>query len=302
MGSRYLLVNLSHLRLRSAREIEGDYVSVLWQGRFYFSNTFSTRAAEQHSIVLNHNLVLPLPDPPTLTLLLQSWEKHMIVFQHEVDLNELRTRPATRKKLEVRQGEILEFTVHLLEPEEFQIAPDFRTDVAQHFLLIHSMTLHDEDKTPDRGPSFLAVRHEAGEIIVPVVNAVAMIALPSRLRFQHFKNGRLRATSREYSCEELAEGTAVRMVAGEDVGYDLEVNIFWGINLWRHRADRAMLLDAQELLLYEIEARLETGKEMVGAKLKVVCGTRSFELGGNFDSAGTTQRFPRIIYLVMKSE
>lgn len=178
-------------------------MSVLWQGRFYFANAFA-RTPAQHSVVLNHNLVLPLPDPPALALLLQAWQNHMIVFQHEVDLNELRTRAATRKKVEMRQGEILELTVHLLEPEEFQLAPAFRTDVAQHFLLIHSMTLHDEDKTPDRGPSYLAVCHDAGAIIVPVVNAVAMLALPSRLRFQHFKNGRLRATSREYSCEELA--------------------------------------------------------------------------------------------------
>lgn len=46
------------------------------------------------------------------------------------------------------------------------------------------------------------------------------------------------------------------MVAGEDIGYDLSVSALWGINFWRHRPDRAMLLDAQELLIYEIEARL----------------------------------------------
>lgn len=92
------------------------------------------------------------------------------------------------------------------------------------------------------------------------------------------------------------------MVVGEDIGYDLSVGVLWGINLWRHRPDRAMLLDAQELLIYEIEARLETGKEMMGAKLKITCGNRSYELGGDFDSAGSSQRFGRIIYLVMKSE
>ena len=101
------MVNLSALRLRSGREIEQEYLSVLWDGRFYFSSAYSTRQAENHSIALNHHLVLPLPDPPLLTLLLQSWQNHMIIFQHEVDLGELRTRPATRKKVEVRQGEIL---------------------------------------------------------------------------------------------------------------------------------------------------------------------------------------------------
>ena len=97
-------MNLSHLRLRSSREINADYISVLWEGRFYFTNVYSTRNAQQHSILINHSLVLPLNDPPCLALLLQTWQNHMIVFQHEVDLAELRTRPAVRKKVEVRQG------------------------------------------------------------------------------------------------------------------------------------------------------------------------------------------------------
>lgn len=190
------MVNLSALRLRSGREFDQEYLSVLWDGRFYFSSAYSTRQAENHSIALDHSLVLPLPDPPSLTLLLQAWQNHMIVFQHEVDLGELRTRPASRKKVEVRQGEILEFTVHLLEAEEFQLAEAYREDVAQHYLLLHSLSLHDNDKVPDHGPSYLVARHDAGEIILPVVNAVAIIPLPSRIRFQHFKNGKLKATSR----------------------------------------------------------------------------------------------------------
>jgi hypothetical protein len=66
------------------------------------------------------------------------------------------------------------------------------------------MTLHDEDKTVDHGPSFISVSHDAGKITVPVVNAVAMLSLPSKVSFTHFKNGKLRGTSRQYSCEELA--------------------------------------------------------------------------------------------------
>lgn len=91
------------------------------------------------------------------------------------------------------------------------------------------------------------------------------------------------------------------MIAGEDIGYDLEVGAFWGINLWRHRPERSMLLDAQEVLLYDIEARLDSNKEMAAAKLKVNCGTRSFELSGDFETS-TTMRFARIVYFVMKSE
>jgi hypothetical protein len=40
----------------------------------------------------------------SLSLSIQAWENHMIVFQHEVDMLELTTRIATRKKIEIRQG------------------------------------------------------------------------------------------------------------------------------------------------------------------------------------------------------
>lgn len=42
----------------------------------------------------------------------------MILFEHSIDISELNTRKATRKKIEVRQGEILEYSIHLLEEKE----------------------------------------------------------------------------------------------------------------------------------------------------------------------------------------
>jgi hypothetical protein len=39
----------------------------------------------------------------------------MVIFEQDVDLSELKSRHATRKKVELRQGEILDFTVHLLK-------------------------------------------------------------------------------------------------------------------------------------------------------------------------------------------
>ena len=58
MESRYLLINLSHLHLRSLREISDNYISIHWDDRFYFSNAYSTSDAVQYSITLNHNLIL----------------------------------------------------------------------------------------------------------------------------------------------------------------------------------------------------------------------------------------------------
>jgi hypothetical protein len=71
-------------------------------------------------------------------------------------------------------------------------------------------------------------------MVLPVVNAVAIISLPSKVKFKHYKNGKLRSTSRFYECQEVAENGRIRMVAGEDIGYDLEVTMLWGINLWHN--------------------------------------------------------------------
>lgn len=60
------------------------------------------------------------------------------------------------------------------------------------------MTLNDYDKTADHGPSYIAVQHDAGTMFVPVVNAVAILSLPSKLRFKHIKNGKVRSISRFY--------------------------------------------------------------------------------------------------------
>lgn len=122
MERGYLLINLSHLHLRSVRDIDNNYISIHWDDRFYFSNTYHSSQVDNYSITLNHNIVLPLSDSSSLSLTLQAWENHMIIFQHEVDLAELKTRWATRKKVEIRQGEILDFTVHMLKENEFHLS------------------------------------------------------------------------------------------------------------------------------------------------------------------------------------
>jgi hypothetical protein len=60
MKNRFLIVNLSHLHLRSLRDIDSNYISIRWEGVFYFSNAYSSSEAVQYSITLNHNIVLPL--------------------------------------------------------------------------------------------------------------------------------------------------------------------------------------------------------------------------------------------------
>ena len=53
---------------------------------------------------MNHSILIPIQEPLLENILMQVWENHMIVFEHSVDISELNTRNATRKKLETRQG------------------------------------------------------------------------------------------------------------------------------------------------------------------------------------------------------
>lgn len=36
----------------------------------------------------------------------------------------------------------------------------------------------------------------------------------------------------------------VEMVVKEDEGYDMDISMVWGSNLWRHRPENSMLLDS----------------------------------------------------------
>jgi hypothetical protein len=60
--------------------------------------------------------------------------------------------------------------------------------------------------------------------------------LPNWIEIHHVKNGKMRAKSRRYQWEEITTAAfKVRMVVGEDLGYDMEISLLWGINLWRNR-------------------------------------------------------------------
>jgi hypothetical protein len=103
----------------------------------------------------------------------------MILFQHEVDVGELRSRRSARKRHEIRQGEILEFTVHVLTPGEFLLTRELIAGVSQHYLIIHQITINDTDEVVDTGPSYFQLVCGEGRVIVPVTNSVVSIPLPN---------------------------------------------------------------------------------------------------------------------------
>ena len=79
----------------------------------YFSSVMDANAS-----VISDDVVVPLnsPDLPEF-IELQRWQNHMVLFTHEVDLSDLKTRATTKKKLETKSGEILSFMVTVLNEE-----------------------------------------------------------------------------------------------------------------------------------------------------------------------------------------
>ena len=63
-------------------------------------------------------------------------------------------------------------------------------------MIIHEIKSLDGVNEEEEGPSYFTITHEGGKIILPVVNAVATVPLPSKLRFEHVRSGKKVARSR----------------------------------------------------------------------------------------------------------
>lgn len=69
-----------------------------------------------------------------------------------------------------------------------------RPSMLQHFLTLDNFTA--EEKGEDEGPSYFKVQYKEGEIIIPVVNATALVPLPNTIGFEHIKNGKVLSRSK----------------------------------------------------------------------------------------------------------
>ena len=158
------------------------------------------------------------------------------------------------------------------------------------------------------------MQHAEGTIIIPVVNSVALVPLPTLLSFSHIKNGKALSQS-EGNINPLESLLRVEMIVKGDMAdmvpnYDLEMEVSWISNISRPRHESSVLLGAHDILLSEMEIRFEAKEGMKGElrpehvsgmKFKVTAGTKTFELNGELDPLKPT-RFARIVYFIVKSE
>ena len=77
---------------------------------------------------------------------LQRWQNHMILFTHEVDLSDLKTRTSTKKTLETRANEILSFMITVLGEDDIKFGNRLIRSISQHYLTIDSFTLRKKSE------------------------------------------------------------------------------------------------------------------------------------------------------------
>ena len=150
----------------------------------HFSSSFSPK-----SQTLTDDIIVPLPKKMPTHISLQRWQNHMILFNHSIDISELKTRKSTKKKHETKHGEILSFTLILLEKEEIIFNQRFISSISQHYLLLSNFNLRKHQESTKK-PSFLIIRTTHADAVIPFVNAELCIKLPESIEIEHVKSGK----------------------------------------------------------------------------------------------------------------
>lgn len=81
---------------------------------------------------------------------------------------------------------------------------------------------------------------------------------------------------------------------------DLSLQLRWGINLFQAKAENTLLLEAHEILIYNIEIKFESVVDN-NIKVKFIYGNKSFDVGAEFSSSKPVKT-KKIIYFMIKSE
>jgi hypothetical protein len=66
--------------------------------------------------------------------------------------------------------------------------------------------LVEEDKDEiDVGPSYFMIQLEESKMIIPVLNSITIIQLPTIFQFYHIKNGKINSKSKKISAENFED-------------------------------------------------------------------------------------------------
>ena len=116
----------------------------------------------------------------------------MIMFVHEVDLGDLKTRTSAKKTLETRSGQVLSFMITVLTDEEIKFGNKLIRSISQHYLIIQSFVLKNYSPSSlqgESGPSYFIMRTSQTDYVMPIIDGEICIKLPETVEFQHIRNG-----------------------------------------------------------------------------------------------------------------
>lgn len=85
---------------------------------------------------MEDDILIQLESIPPETITLQRWENCMIVFNFDVEIVELRSRPFTRKTIETKHQEFINLHFQLYDTKDILFTEKYIDNISQHYLII----------------------------------------------------------------------------------------------------------------------------------------------------------------------
>lgn len=81
----------------------------------------------------------------------------------------------------------------------------------------------------------------------------------------------------------------------------ISMDLKWATNLQEAKPENTLLMEAHEMLIYDMEVKFDNYNEFSNSKVKIAYGNKGFEVGSEF-SGSKINRVKKIIYFIIKSE
>jgi hypothetical protein len=177
----------------------------------------------------------------------------MMVFEFELDTSELKNRRLIRKRLEGRQLELVSFEMQLYTEKEIFLSDKYFEGISQHYLIVEDLS-NTKEATALRGHNslnYFTIQTKNSTFFLPVRSAVIAIKLPNSLEISSFVNSHFNGKSAPIDHSRLQNGQEVDIIKDGKCTARVKLKLKWGVNLHRFRSDENVLVEANELLLYD---------------------------------------------------
>lgn len=79
------------------------------------------------------------------------------------------------------------------------------------------------------------------------------------------------------------------------------MKIRWAVNLHRCQVDQNVLLQSNEMMLYDLELRFDNPADVVGCRFKITHGNKAFDFVEDVNQAKVT-KIKKVIFFLIKTE